>query len=243
MMAQWAFRSASLVIAVSQGQQQRLQQSFHRRGALVVVPNMVDTDRFVPTPLPPDNEGYRLLFIGLLDTDQKGVHVLLAALAHLQQYTTLWVRCDLVGDGKLRAEYEAQAHQLGLSSMVTFHGLKPHQIVAQMLQQSHALVLPSLHEAAPMVIIEALASGRPVISTRCGGPEFMLDEATGLIVEPGDSRELAQAIAYLLSHINQYDPDYIAASAVMRYGKAAVTSSLSDVYSAVLRDASPAPNL
>jgi glycosyltransferase involved in cell wall biosynthesis len=238
-MARQAFLGADAVVAVSEGLGQRICKCFGPPKKLMVVPNIVDTSRFAPTPLPSTTNGYRLLFVGLMETPQKGIPVLLDALAELRRDPSLDIHLDLVGDGGLRAGYETQARKLGLAEIVTFHGLQPHSAIARLLGQCHALVLPSLHEAAPLVIIEALASGRPVISTRCGGPEFMLDSTNGRIVEPGQAAPLAAAIRDLLLHLDHYDPQQIAAAAASRYSYTAITSALTKLYRSLLSEVQP----
>jgi glycosyltransferase involved in cell wall biosynthesis len=167
-----------------------------------------------------------------MDTDQKGVGILLEAMARIRTEDRLDrpVQLELVGDGERRREYEEQVERLGLQGAVRFHGIQPHQVIASLMEQCHALVLPSLHEAAPLVIIEALASGRPVISTRCGGPEYMLDETTGIVVEPGQPARLASAIVDMLTHLERYDPQTIASTAEERYGQSAITTALDKIY-------------
>ncbi len=229
-MARIAFNGSDIVIAVSEGLRERIRQTFPHTRRLVIVPNIVDTSRFAPTPFPSTEGGYRLLFVGLLETSQKGLPFLLDALALLRDVGGPPVHLNVAGDGALRCEYEAQVRRLRLDTNVTFHGLQTPAQVAQALGQSHALVLPSLHEALPLVIIEALASGRPVISTRCGGPEFMIDAANGLIVEPGQVAPLATAITDLLAHLERYDPQRLAAAANRHYSYAAVTAELTKVY-------------
>ncbi|MEP6774060.1 MAG: glycosyltransferase, partial [Chloroflexota bacterium] len=102
--------------------------------------------------------------------------------------------------------------------------------IAKMMQECHALVLPSLHEALPLVIIEAMASGRPVICTRCGGPEYMVGENTGVVVEPGQVRALADGIADVLCNLDRYDPQLIASLAEKLYSYEAVTEALTAIY-------------
>ncbi len=99
---------------------------------------------------------------------------------------------------------------------------------------SHALVLPSLHEALPLVIIEAFASGRPVIGTRCGGPEYIIDNTNGLVVELGQPGPLADAIATLLAHLGRYEPQAIAGAANRQFSYRAITNSLTKVYTELL---------
>jgi len=236
-MARQAFRRADVIIAVSEGLKQRIIHTFGRKRRVVVIPNIVDTRLFTATPFPTTDSGYRLLFVGLMDTTQKGIHMLLEALAKVKQMTDVPVRVDLVGDGILRTGYEEQAGKLGLGEMVVFHGIQPHESIAKMLSESHALVLPSLHEALPLAIIESFASGRPVISTRCGGPEFMVNSTNGLIVEPGQAGPLAEAITNLLGHLGNYDPKAIARAADNLYSYRAVTDSLTELYGQMLRQA------
>lgn len=228
-MARHAFAGADMVIAVSKGQRESLQKAYPHNKRLVIIPNVVNIQRFTPSPLPPTAPAYRLLFVGLLDTDQKGVPILLEALVLLQKKGLL-IHLDLIGDGTLRIDYQEQAQRLDLGAMVTFHGLQPPAVVAQMLQQAHVLVQPSLHESQGLTIIEALVSGRPAISTRCGGPEFMINESNGRIVEPGQAAPLAEAIAEVLTHLDRYDPPSIAIAAADRYSYTAVTAALTDVF-------------
>lgn len=233
-MAWQAFSRVDLVIAVSEGQRKRIETTFNRNTGLVIVPNIVNTSRFTPTNLPEvsHQSGYSLLFIGLMDTTQKGVHILLEALTSIKEEGKLPfpLHVNLVGDGVLKEEYRQQAKRLGIEEMVTFQGLLSHEGIEHVMRQCHALVLPSLHEALPLVIIEAMASGRPVIATRCGGPEYMVDENTGVIVEPGEPAPLAEAIANVVMHLDRYDPQKIAAIAENRYSYRSVTSELTKIY-------------
>jgi len=112
--------------------------------------------------------------------------------------------------------------------------MQTHETIAQMLKNSHALVLPSLHESFGLVLVEAMASGRPVISTRCGGPEFIVNETNGLIVEPGQPLALANAIVDVLTHLHRYDPQAIADAAVNQYSYHAVTDALTRLYAEML---------
>jgi glycosyltransferase involved in cell wall biosynthesis len=232
-MARQAFNNVDKIIAVSEGQEGFIRRTFPRAAPTTVVPNMVDTARFAPSPYPPIEDGYRILFVGLLDTDQKGLHIFLDAIAQLKQAHKLSLHLEIVGDGILRPNYEAQADRLGISDGVSFRGTESNAEVARLLQESHALVLPSLHESQGLVVIESLASGRPVVATRCGGPEFLINSTNGLVVEPGQPAPLAEAIARLLTNLDHYDPYSIASEAAKHYSQDAVTASLTEIYQEV----------
>lgn len=235
LMAQRAFSGADAVIAVGRGQQENLQRNFGGIRRIEIVPNAVDTASFAPTPLPPAANGYHLLFVGLLDPPPvKGLHVLLDALALIRQRGGPEAHLSVIGDGALRPQYERQAHQLGLNGAVTFLGLQPRGEIVRHLRRSHALVLSSLSESQSIVVLEALASGRPVVATRCGGPEYVIDETNGLTAEPGSAASLADAIQKLLTRLERYDPWRISAGVQNEYSHQAINIKLTQIYSSLL---------
>lgn len=104
----------------------------------------------------------------------------------------------IVGDGPLRRDLEALAVSLGIDASCVFTGERAdaHSVIAAM----DVFVLPSLHEGTPMVLLEAMTLGVPVIATAVGGvPDVIHDGATGLLVEPGDPQALAAACVALAS--------------------------------------------
>jgi sugar transferase (PEP-CTERM/EpsH1 system associated) len=131
---------------------------------------------------------------------QKDFAGLLDSLTEVQKYVSP-VRLLLVGEGELRDDLETRARSLGISGIVTFAGFRSD--VAEILAACDVFVLPSLWEGMPNVVLEAMAVGLPVVATQVGGvPEIVLDGETGLLVPPGDSETLAQALIRLLR-----DPD------------------------------------
>jgi colanic acid/amylovoran biosynthesis glycosyltransferase len=110
-------------------------------------------------------------------------------------------RCQIIGEGPLEAELRAQIAQFHLQDCVELSGAKPQNEVANYLAMATVFVLPSVIDSAggmdnlPSVIMEAMAAGLPVIATPIGGiPEMVIDNATGILVAPGDSMALAGAI-------------------------------------------------
>lgn len=147
--------------------------------------------------LPPRRDAeVRLLFVGRL-APVKGLRVLFQALAEvLPDVPDLHV--VLVGDGPDRQRLEEAAKPLG--DAVTFTGFLSQQEVAVALQSADFLVLPSFAEGVPVVLMEALASARPVIATQVAGVgELIEDGKTGFLVPPGDATRLAERIRALAS--------------------------------------------
>lgn len=174
------------------------------RRKVTVIRNGCDLGRFRPDHVAP--EGMRtalgigpgdpvLLAIGRLEP-QKGHRCLLDALAEVSREFPS-VRAVLLGEGSLREALERQAAALGLRDAVRFVGFQAN--VPDWLALADISVLSSLHEGLPLVAIESLAAGRPMVATAVDGtPEVVLDERTGLTVPPGEARPLARALCRLL---------------------------------------------
>lgn len=172
-----------------------------------VVHHGVDLLRFTPTPLP-DASGrpFRLLCVASLQA-YKGHRHLLDAVALLRD-RGVEVTLDLVGEGELRAEIEAQVAHLGLGDRVQLLGRCPSDEVRQRLRDADASVLASVQledgwmDGIPNVLVEAMASGRPVVSTRLAGiAELVHDDVNGLLARPGDALDLARAIERLVGDV------------------------------------------
>lgn len=140
----------------------------------------------------------KLVFVGRL-VPRKGVAVLIDALARVRALGHD-VELDIVGEGPERQRLEATVAQRGFGEIVRFHGVLDEAGVAEVLRQSDLLVVPSHSEGLPVVIMEAMASGLPVVASAVDGiPELVQHGLTGLLVPPDDARQLADAIGTLLN--------------------------------------------
>lgn len=141
----------------------------------------------------------RLVFVARLD-HVKGVGELLEAVAELAPEHP-GLRLDLAGDGPDRGVYERLTRRLGIEHLVTFHGYVNQTEVAALLAAADVYVLPSFAEGVPVGLMEAQASGLPVVATQVGGvSELVGDDVTGFVCRPGDRRQLADRIALLVSN-------------------------------------------
>jgi glycosyltransferase involved in cell wall biosynthesis len=174
------------------------------RDKCVVVPFGIDRSPLEATPeivaraerLKIGSPGPKLLFIGRL-VPYKGVDVLLRAMAEVD--ATAWI----IGSGPLRAALEHEATRLGVERRVQFLGGLPDAEVVAHLHACDVFVLPSVTHAETfgMVQLEAMACGVPVVSTsvRSGVPWVNRHGETGLVVEPGNAADLAEAFRVLLA--------------------------------------------
>ena len=135
-----------------------------------------------------------LLFVGSFRDRVKGFDVLLEALASLPAST---YPLAVVGDGPLRPAMERRAAELGLSARVEFLGHR--RDVRSLMRQAVVMVMPSRWEGLPMVLLEAMAEGCPVVATAVGGiPEVVEHGVTGWLVQPDSPSELAARLAAVL---------------------------------------------
>jgi glycosyltransferase involved in cell wall biosynthesis len=127
----------------------------------------------------------------------KGQRLLIRALPELEASAVLVGR-DLEHDGSYEAELRADADRLGVSGRVVFAGYR--EDVPALLAGCDVFCLPSSAEGLPLVVLEAMAAGKPVVATAVGGvPELVIHGETGLLVAPGDVDALRRALADLLA--------------------------------------------
>ncbi len=162
-------------------------------GRIKVVHCGVEPGHFpAPAPLP---EKLRLVAIGRF-SEQKGFPLLIEAVAQAARAHP-GLRLTLVGDGELRGEIEARIEELTLRRHITLAGWLTEAGVRAELGAAQALILPSFAEGLPMVVMEAMAAGRPVIATAIAGLPELVTPETGWLVPAGDAEALAGAISTL----------------------------------------------
>jgi glycosyltransferase involved in cell wall biosynthesis len=167
-----------------------------RRNRLGVIPNGVDLTRFGPAAS--SSNGSQLAQVATLANlrPEKGLVQFVEA-AGVVARTAPGARFVIWGEGPLRADLEVRIRSLGLTDVVEMPGAT--RSPEKVLKQCQIFVLASLSEACSNVVLEAMATGLPVIATRVGGtPGLVDDRRTGLLVPPADAPALAQAILRLL---------------------------------------------
>jgi len=137
------------------------------------------------------NQQVHFVYLGRL-SDWKAVDLLLDAFVPLAAQTDAVL--EIIGDGEMRGELEAQTARLGLGCRAVFSGWLSQEQCAIKLQQADALVLPSLREPGGAVVIEAMAMGLPVIATNWGGPADYLNSSCGILVEPASKEGFVKGL-------------------------------------------------
>jgi colanic acid/amylovoran biosynthesis glycosyltransferase len=153
---------------------------------------------FLPPDIMPVPDRPRLVNVGRL-SEQKGQLLLVEAAARLQEQG-LEFELVIVGDGPMRGEIEELIERFDLQQQVRITGYLSNHGVRQELQAARALVLPSFAEGLPVVVMEALARGRPVISTYVAGiPELVQPGVNGWLVPAGAVEPLVDAMVEALT--------------------------------------------
>jgi glycosyltransferase involved in cell wall biosynthesis len=187
-----AFTAAHRVVANSEAAAARLRREGIPARRIDIIPNGIDVSDFPAARRPARKVVTTVANIRI----DKGHDVLLEAVRGvLERHPD--ARFRIVGDGPLRATIEARAHTLGVAGYVDFLGARDD--VPEQLATSDVFAFPSLMEAFPNGVMEAMATGLPVVATDVGGiPELVHHERNGLLVPPGDPGALAAGIVRLL---------------------------------------------
>jgi len=231
--ARWTDRIITLTDAEAD---QHLAVGIGRRGQFVTIPSGIDLERVTTvTPRRLIAQGPLVGTVARL-VPVKGHRFLLDAIPKVLQ------RCPeaqfvFVGDGEMRPALEERARRLGLDGRITFAGYR--EDVPAVLAGMDALVLPSLNEGMGRVLVMAMALGKPIVATKVGGvPELLGYGQAGILVPPGDSAAIAEAVSALLC-----DPARVRALGeagrrrASQYSAEAMVSALAKVYLEVMEGA------
>jgi glycosyltransferase involved in cell wall biosynthesis len=205
-----ALLQAASVVAVSGGLRDRLVELGIPAERIVVQHNGVDGRRFI---LRDRRESRRRLglsetrsnvcFVGNL-VAEKGPDILIEAIGSPPLAAVSDAHVTFIGDGGLKESLLARATALGIRDRVSFLGRVPPDEVALRISASDVLCLPSRREGCPNVVLEALASGRPVVAAAVGGVPELLHDGNGIMAPSDDPSALARAIVSALRR--EWDP-------------------------------------
>lgn len=235
--ASYVLARATATVVLSEAEASWQRQQFPRMVApRYIIPNGIDTTVFHyrPLRLPEPGQPWNLLYVGQL-ARIKAVHYLLRALPLLGPRFPIELRLVYHVDTEEQA-LRREASRLGLRD-IHFLGPRRQSALADLYSQSHLVVLPSLSEALPSVISEALLVGRPIVATDVGGVRGQVG-GFGTVVRPGDPQSLADGITAVLSRYS-----VLASDAHRVSDRAATTYSIDtmlDAHEVLYRDCTEA---
>jgi glycosyltransferase involved in cell wall biosynthesis len=221
----FALRRARALITVSSSAAKLLKQYTNRN--VVVVPNMIIPDKFSINPFP--KGVVRIGFLGGLHSQRhvKGLDVLLRCLSKIEDDFI----CVIGGDGSMKSYYTELASQLGIEAKCKFVGAVLPEEVPSFMNGLHFFVNPSRFESFGIAIIEAMASGLPVVCFANGGPEDFVDARSGVLVENQNEGQLLKSVEWMIENYKTFDRDKVRNSVSEKFSDKAFVDRIDKVYS------------
>lgn len=199
-------------------------------------PNMVE-HTFFETPLKESSKSekpFRFICVASLDQNKCVDHVIKAFFKILIEGDDIYL--DIVGDGPDRNKLESMSDEMGIADRVKFYGKRNRKEILEVMSSADSLVLASRYETFGVVIIEALALGKPVVATKCGGPESIIRKEDGLLVPTDDISALCDAMTTVRTNFDQYDPYEIRIACKNRFSEEVIISGYTEIYESVIKN-------
>lgn len=222
-----AFDQANKVIVVGPSLEKELEK-YTEKEKIILIPNIVNTSLFKPNDNIQKSNKFRFFSLAFL-TYNKGFDVLLKAFAKAFKGNEE-VELVIGGDGEERGNLEKLAVDLEIEKQVTFLGELSREQAAMEMQKCDVFVLASRFETFGVVFIEALACGKPIIATKCGGPEMIVNEKNGLLVANQNIEELSNALLKIKLNYSRYRKEEIISDCYTRFSKDKVCEQIIKQY-------------
>lgn len=192
------WKNARCVVANSQGLKDLALETAQNQ-EIAVIPNGIDTEEFFPGSRTGTEDTFEIICVSRI-TPRKGIRFLIMAMEGLVgKYPHM--RLSVIGEGNEKKSLENLARSLHLEKYVRFLGLIDHAKLRGYYQGADVFVLPSLNEGMSNVLLEALASGLPIIATRTGGTEELVREGVnGFVIGMRSSEDIAKSLEDLAQH-------------------------------------------
>ncbi len=217
--------AANAIIAVSPALKNTLEKFGYSN--IYTIPNLVDESIYHPNFEKKSNKFTFLTLCGMVS--EKGIDTLLNGIA-------LWkpdhnkVVFIIAGDGPLLSKYKQMAIDLNIDQCIRWLGHIPRNKAASLFKSSHSFVLASKIESFGIVYAEAIACGIPIIATRCGGPESIVTNDNGLLIEINDPIDLSKKLQFMYENYNIYSADTIVKGFMNQYSSRVVVKKITDIY-------------
>jgi L-malate glycosyltransferase len=224
----YSLRNAASVIAVSNSLKEEISVLCPRH--VKVIHNIVDVNKFY-VKKPKREQFLNIGFLGGLGNNNKGLDLLIKSVSLLENKKYM---LHIGGNGVLKDSYIEMAKDYGIESKCKFYGEITHNKIPEFYSGLDLFVLPSRYETFGIVLIEAMACGIPVIATRCGGPQEIITEMTGILIDKENIDELAFAIKRMSENLESYNSSVIRNYVEEYFGKQTFIEQISSHYNEVL---------
>lgn len=226
------YRWADKVISVSKALADSLKEKLGVESE--VIHNMVSDSFFRQSeslPTAKANRFVKFVSVGSL-IDRKGYDLIIRALRDCKYLNECQV--SIIGGGPEEANLKAMIEEFNLQDKVTLLGKKTSEEVSALMAKSDCFILTSRRETFGIVYIEAMAKGKPVIATICGGPESFVNESNGILIPTEDVEATTKAIDYMVVNVDKYDNAAIRQYCHDNFSEEAISQKIISVYKEVL---------
>lgn len=223
--------ASSANLAVSNEFKELLTDIF-KGGGWSYLPNIVSDNFITNRIIPKEEQVFNFINVCGL-TKKKNIDLLIKTFAKAFKGNSS-VKLKIGGDGEEKANLLELVRALNVEDQVVFLGQLTREEVKEEVSSADAFVLSSKYETFGVVLIEALALGKPVIATKCGGPESIVTPEVGYLVENNSEEELSKAMLELIANKNKFNPENIRAYCLDNFSEKAVVAKLGKVYESVL---------
>jgi glycosyltransferase involved in cell wall biosynthesis len=224
----YTIKNTSCIITVSNALKDDISHYFNRD--VRIIPNVIEVEKF-QLQKERKRETLNIGILGGMGNFRKGLDILLKSVSLLGKMDVL---VHIGGDGIYLETFKNMSKELGVYEKCKFYGeIIPSDIIS-FYSGLDIFVLASRDETFGVVIVEAMSCGIPVIATKCGGPEEIITQDSGVLVEKENPEELARAIVFVSGNLESYDKNLIRRNALEKYGQEAFVGNITQLYQDVL---------
>lgn len=207
------------------------------RNKIVTLPNLININFFTLPEKKRDTDPFIIISFGILEY-VKGFDILIEAFSKFVKKHEGEFFLRIGGRGHKLNLLKKLSRKFDIEERVSLHGYVPREEVAREMQMANLFILPSRFEAFGVVLIEAMSTGCPVISTHSGGPSYIVKENSGLLVEPESVDQLVEAMDNIYLNYHNYKPEIIREDVVKNYSKDVIRDKYHNLILEVINETS-----
>jgi glycosyltransferase involved in cell wall biosynthesis len=225
-----AIKKAESTIAVSNSHKNEI---FLKTNIIpVVIPNVILSNEFTLAPNIINNNTFNFLSISII-SEQKGIDILIKAASILRKITKTNFTITIIGEGPIKNKLLSMCIELNMHNNFIWKGFHSRLEIQKDFNNCNALVCSSLHESFGVTLVEAMASGRPIVSTKCGGPEDIVNNETGILVNNNTPYDLANAMLKMMEDINKFSPENLRKIYLSKYSELIIQQKYNKLYNQI----------
>lgn len=220
------------IFPVSEDLSRTLQSKFQVASSKVhVIPNVADSVFYYDPAI--ERDPHLILACAHWNYPKDPI-IMFEALNLLSSKLKSQLRLEIIGDGSLSEEMKRYVQKHLSNIEIIFHGAQAKPFIAERLKRSNVLVHPTKAENLPVIIIESLSCGTPVVSMNVNGIPELVDSSNGILVEKGDSEALSKALSDVLQNQASFNPEAISSNARQKFTMEKIGELIIEQYKATL---------